>query len=216
MQPYAAVLRAYFVRKHRQSFDKHEILLHAGTVCHDIYFLSSGFVRAYLITDDGESRIISIKGPGELVPLSTLFNPDATTIYYEAITPVTTYKAGLDDFQAAMENDAELAYAVLQTSLTVVREYQQRLENLEIKDARRRIVYRLLFLRRKFGEIADRGLQHVIGVPINYQDLADAVNISRETANRVVSKLVAEGVVEKRRNKVVLRDWSRLRNIIGH
>lgn len=208
-QDHVAALKRYFDGAPIDAYQRCEVILQAGSSYEHIYFIESGVIKAYTINDDGECRIIALKGAGELMPLVTLFAEQWSDTYYEALTAVRLKKIPKVTFQDDVIRSPELSQAVLRSAVVSMREFEARMQNLEMKDARHRIIFRLLFMLRKFGSRKE-GRGNVIGVPINYQDLADALNITRETANREFSKLIQEGLVEKRRNRVILRDYRRL------
>ena len=206
-------LRELFSTASVEHFDKSETILHAGEAPEHIWLVRSGFVKAYTISETGECRIIAIRGIDELLPLESVYSVEPSTVFYEAISPVRLRKLPKAAVESAIRSNAALMKAALMSTLTTLREYNQRLQNLEVGDARHRIVARLLYLRRRFGCVADKnGL--VLRIPVTHQDLADALNLSRETANREFSALIREGVVEKRRGAVVLKSPGRLQAIL--
>lgn len=204
-----AVLRTYFADARAKLFQKGELIIEGQSPPNKIYMVESGFVKGYSITHEGSYNLIIIKSGGDLMPLASLFDGEESQLYYEAITDVLVRPAPKDRLEKDMLNDHQLALAVAKKSLQLLRDYSSRLHNLEIADARRRIIYRLLFLSRRFGAASKKG-HHVIFAPVNHQDLADAINLTRETANRVVRQLVDEGVVLKRRDHLTIVDLTKL------
>lgn len=206
----STALKQYFRTAKVSTYAKGEIFIHAGIAPRDIMYVEAGYVKIYTIANDGSNKLITMKGPGDLLPIETLFSKNANTFFYQAMTDITMRRIPRHVFEASITNDIMLSNATLKNTLSVVRGYASRLRNLELKSARERVIYRLLYLVNQFG-LPSKDDRHIISVPINYQDLADATNVTRDTANREVSALAKEGFVEKARDLIVIQNIPRLR-----
>jgi len=66
----------------------------------------------------------------------------------------------------------------------------------------------LIYLAERFGEA--KGKEIAINVTITHHDLADSINMSRETASRSLELLFEEGLLSQDDHTFVIRDPARL------
>jgi CRP-like cAMP-binding protein len=88
-----------------------------------------------------------------------------------------------------------------------------RIRNLQLPTARERLAFRLLYLANNFGERQGSAID--IQVPIVYQDLADAVNITRETTNRIMRRFITDGLIKRTDHHMTILAIEGLRSIVG-
>jgi len=200
--PYDA-LKQYFEHCPTRLIGRGTLLLHARHTTNEILLLLSGFVRASSITPAGQTRLVALHGPDDLVPIETLFSDEPDFFFYTAVTDVSVQACSKTSLRTAAQSDLTLCTALLSRALTAARAYAVRIQNLELKNARQRIIFRLLYLTERFG-LRSQDDRWMLPLPITYQDLADAVNITRETANREVRILMKEGLVKKQRGRLVV------------
>jgi CRP-like cAMP-binding protein len=86
-----------------------------------------------------------------------------------------------------------LTQEILNQVVNVVAVYTQRIQILEFRSARGRVIAELLFFAGRFGKV--NGNQVVINAPITHQDIADSINMNRETASRALELLIEEKLI---------------------
>lgn len=188
-----------------RNYEKGEMVAMSDEKHEDIYMVKSGYVKSYTIDQTGRYNLLMINGAEDIFPVHILFNKHESGVFYEAMTPVVVAKISRESFLRAISTQPKVSLAILRKTMSALRNYRDRLENLEIAQARLRVIYRLVYLARVFG-LPSKGKHIIITVPVNYQDLADSLNMARETVNREVRQLVRQGLVMKRKNYMVLLD----------
>lgn len=202
------VLKAFFAGARPKKYAKSELILGSDQT-EKILFISSGFVKGYTLSDEGDRHILVIKGAGDLLAVTNLFTDDTSAIFYEAMTEVAVRSLSKTKYEAAVTADPALAVATLKKLIQDMRDTTRRLLNLNIPNARQRIIYRILFLAKRFGAASVKD-HEVLFVPLTYQDLADSLQLARETANRVVRDLMKEGLVVKSHGYVIITSKTKL------
>lgn len=210
-----ATLRSYFLQGRERLYQKGEVVLEGDVKSEQVAFIESGFVKAYGIGCGGNCELITMHGADELIPLTNVLMQDENPLYYEAMTDVAVHTMTKSVFEADLQANPELSMATLQQSVLLLRDVTKRVQTLEIQDSRKRIVTRLLFLLSRFGA-SSKNAREVLFAPLNYQDLADALNLTRETVNRVVRQMVQEGLVAKTRGRLIILNKSRLMQEVAY
>jgi CRP/FNR family cyclic AMP-dependent transcriptional regulator len=183
---------------------KGELVLHAEDEASDIFYIESGFIKVYSVNSRGEEYILVVYGPGEIFPSLWLPRRARRSVFYEALAPSTLLRAYPEDLEAALRANVELSFEMVERSLEQHGIFIDRINNLQYKFARERLVYCLLYLARRFGVPAGKGYE--IGLKISHQVLASNINLSRESVGRELDRLVRKGMIVINKGRIVLRD----------
>jgi CRP-like cAMP-binding protein len=176
-------------------------LVHTFDDTEKFYYIESGYIKRYLISNEGSLGIQSIYGPGYFFPLSPLFgalfgqNIIEETYYYEAMTAVQTYSLEVQTVVNTMQEDLSLypnllfeAWRRLQSNIT-------QLENTSFKSAYQKIAHGIVFLAIEFGQQDEIGPGITMDLPLVYQDIASILGLTRETVARAMSMLKSKGLI---------------------
>ena len=134
-------------------FSKEETIINGIDVPEGVYLIKRGFVKAYSVSKVGQCNLMLIHSVGEFIPLPwALDGPHTTGLFYEAMTDVTIMRTSKDKLRAAMGNNAWLSQEILKQAVSIITAYTQRIQALEFRSARGRIIAELLALAERFGE----------------------------------------------------------------
>jgi CRP/FNR family transcriptional regulator len=204
-------IAAYFNDGVSLNFTKDETIIDGLDEPEGIYLIKEGFVKAYSMSKDGHANLLLIHEAGEFVPLPWALQGSHTTgLYYEAMTDVTVLRASKSELRNAMGNNAWLSQEILKQAVNIITIYTQRIQALEFRTARGRIIAELLQLTARFGK--HQGTSIIIDAPITHQDLADSINMTRETASRALELLFKEGLVTQTERLFVVVDLPKLQS----
>lgn len=175
-----------------------------------IFLIKEGFVKAYSTSHDGHTNLLLIHEAGEFMPLPWALDGIHTTgLSYKAMSKVIAIKSSKDKLHGAMGNNMWLTQEILNQAVNVIALYTQRIQTLEFRSARGRVIAELLFFAKRFGK--SHGVQIRIEAPITHQDIADSININRETASRALELLTEEGLIGQEDHLFIIRNISKLR-----
>ena len=164
-------------------------------------YLKSGFVKRYLISNDGSYGVQVIYGPEDMFPITLAFsavfnrniNESPETYYYEAMTDVELYTIDEATLNEAIQKDPELYKDLFGICGVRLHSTLHGLENLTLSNSYHRVAHEILFLAKKFGAKKAKGTE--IQVQLTHQDLADILSLTRET--------VSTAMVQLRKNKLI-------------
>lgn len=112
-----------------------------------------------------------------------------------------------------MGNNSWLSQEILKQTVDIITVYTQRIQTLEFRTARERIIAELLYLSERFG--VRSGTEVLIDAPITHQDIADSINMTRETASRALELLFKEGLMGQKDHLFTVLDVHKLRNALN-
>lgn len=199
-------LDAFFQESPRISFQKKQILLgpqdHPGV----FYYLESGSVRSYSITEWGEEKLGVIYRPGEIFPLLYIFDRKPLTRTYEALEQISVRKCRVDDFVTFVQDSRDALIELASNAADLMSVFSDRIDVLEYTKAYARTIAFLLHCAKRFGVPQKNGTGCLIDVPISHRDIASGIATARETATRELQKLERKKLISHHRNLIVITD----------
>lgn len=198
-------IKQLFSRGQPMFFGKGDIILGNEPVPNGVYYITSGYVKVYTISDDGDEYLHIIYGHGEIFPVIWAYlgaTPDG--MFYQAISDTVLWRISREWFHKFASTDVELGYEL---SLQLARQFQvysDRVDNLEYKKAIERVAYRLLFLAGRFGRRS--GNEVTIDAPITHELFANSVNLARETVSRQLEILTQAHIIRSTGRHIVIQD----------
>lgn len=158
-------------------------------------YIESGYAKKYLILNDGNVRAQIIYGPGDIFPLTIvfkeLFGQDLYTgpevYYYETMSKAELITISKQKMVECIAADAGLYKDLFSEAGRRLYCNMQRLENLSLPTAYKRVAHQILCYADEFGEKKIKGTK--IKVPLTQQDLADVLSTTRETVSLCMGEL---------------------------
>jgi CRP-like cAMP-binding protein len=199
------LIRKFFTMGRPHTFKRGEIMLGNDLEPDGVYFISSGYVKIFTISDSGDEYLHIIYGHGEIFPIIWAYlgtAPDGE--FYQALVDTVTWRISRDWFTRLIQANPNLGYAL---SLQLARQFQvftDRVDNLEYRKASERVAYRLVFLASRFG--IRSGNRITIDVPLTHDTFANSINLARETVSRQIELLEKEHIIETLPQHFVILD----------
>jgi len=101
----------------------------------------------------------------------------------------------------------------MKQTVNIISVLKQRIQVLEFRSARGRVIAELLFLSERFGE--KHGKDVLINAPITHQDIADSINMTQETASRALELLFKEGLMGQKDHLFTVMDLTKLHEALS-
>lgn len=182
-----------------------------------LYLVESGYIKRYLIRNDGSLSTDLIYGPSDIFSLLLVFRIlydreilDSPEIYYyEAMTDnVTMYALNAEDLKKYVEDSPILYKDFLNEAGKRMTYETHGLENISMKDAYKRVAHQLSYYARQFGE--KNGNKVTIVPPLTHQDIADILSLTRETVSTCMTRLRKRGLINVKDRQIVVEDMEKL------
>jgi CRP/FNR family cyclic AMP-dependent transcriptional regulator len=174
-----------------------------------VFFIQDGLVKAYKTDEEGHEQIVSLLQTGDMFPHTGFFNPTPYPATTEALVDTHVLTIPVHAFEQLILAMPSIAIKVIDVMGTKIRELQQKLQQFSGHDVHGRILFFLLQLADKHGEV--KGSRVHIELPMTNQELANAIGTSRETVNRLLNQLKKQRILETHRSEIIILDKDALK-----
>ncbi|HET9755477.1 MAG TPA: Crp/Fnr family transcriptional regulator [Candidatus Limnocylindrales bacterium] len=197
-------------------FRKGETIFHAGDPGDALFIVSDGAVKITIPSDEGsEPAILTTIGPGGFFGELSLLDGAPRSATAVALDPTATHVLRRDAFDALVDSEPALRRALLVTLAGEIRRLTAQVEDLHFLDLPGRLARHLLRTLaigdgRDPAEADTLVGEHRLSWPYTQAELAGMIGASRQSVNRLLADLVAEGLVRFDGDELVIPDASRL------
>ncbi len=193
-------------------YKKGEILFRDKEKVHVFYFLLSGYVSLYKISNNHEKKVIFICKAGDMLN-EVMIQKEYASIYAESLSECTVLAIEKKKLRSLMAKDYQLAEAMMESMATKIRRLYRQLKNTP-NSVRldHQLASKIWKLGRDFGVETEQGIEIQFDVTISF--LAEMLGTKRETVSRQFRKLSELQIVSLNRRKLRIMDLERLEELI--
>jgi CRP-like cAMP-binding protein len=201
---------SHFNEGSTEVFSKGNILVQGDETPSGVFFINSGYVKAYSVSQLGQQNLLLIQGANEIMPLPwALDGPQKLGIFYEAMSEVKVFRTSKNSLRSAMGINSWLTEQIMRQLVNTFTVYAQRIQSLGYRIPRERVIACLLDLATRFGNQTP-GHHIIIEAPVTHQDIADSINMTRETASRALEQLTKDGLLMQNDHLFIINDEEKL------
>ncbi len=166
-----------------RQYPRGQIIMYAGDEPLHAYMVKSGAVKIYDINDNNEEKVLHIGGPGAILPAVYLFGQaPQTATFYATLMDCELYMLPIEEFNARLLQNNDLALACVRWFAGEVREMMIRMASLQKSDTKERLLVTLWYLARLHTQPLKNSWCRV-NFPVTHQLLADMIGVSRESTS---------------------------------
>lgn len=190
----AAELAAVAALVGERRCERNAVIFHEGDPVETIFFIVSGLVKVFTLTDDGREQTINLLRPGEFFPHVGFLEggrTPATAVALEESRLAAIRRTELLDLVA---RDGRIAVAMLKAMGRRITALQRRVKDLAHRDLPARVALTLLRLAEEHGTPRPTGAT-ALGLHLTHQELANLIGAARESVSRALGDLRREGAL---------------------
>lgn len=202
----------FFASYPLKSIDEGQVIIQAGNQPSGIYFIESGEVRQYDISERGEEVVVNVFKTGAYFPMSWAVNKEPNQYFFEASTDSSIRIAPPDEVTGLLRKNPDILYDLLRRVFIGTEVLQRRMAHLMAGDANSRTLFELIVQCRRFGQLQPDG-SYIL--PIHEQELARRAGLSRETTNRILTKLKKAGLLGVTHKALSVRNLAEIERELG-
>ena len=202
------VLQAVASRLRVRRFRRNEVIFHQGDAGDSLHIIASGSVKIVLPSAEGDEAIIATLRPPDFFGELALLDGQPRSATATAVDPVETLALSRSTFLELLNAHIELRDALLSALVAELRRLTGHVEELHFLDLAGRLARRLVELSGQTapganGEIA-------LDWPYTQSDMAAMIGGTRQSVNKLLGSLIADGLVRIDREQLVITDLAAL------
>ena len=180
---------------HRVHFGGQDYLVREGHARTHFHVVRSGYVKLTSILSSGRTQITGLRGSGQLVGFAwegTVYPYTAT-----ALTPIIACRIAHKAVLQVLQKESAVTLRVLERLAEELAQARTLIRDIGGRNARQRIASFILSLCPPEIKVAS-----TLPLPLRRQEMAELLGLSRETVSRVISDLMADGLIVVARGRV--------------
>lgn len=197
----------------RFSVAARDIIYRQGDPSTSLFFIESGTVKLSFIDPTGKRVSLPPRGPGDMFGELSLVGERTRSHHAEALQESVIIQVPRERFLAFVRPQPELLLQLLEVLGQRIRELEGLVQDLAFRDIESRLSRQLLLLSSEYGIKTKNGI--LIGFRLTHRDLAEMIGSARENTTMALNRLARQGLLDKRRYQIVIKDIERLREKCG-
>ena len=173
-----------------------------------LFVIHRGKVKFGTGAADGREMTLNLLGPGAIFGEIAFADGGDRTADVVAVENSELLALDRRELVPLMQNEPEVMLRIMEMLAARVRWVSEAFEDAAFLELPARLAKRLLFLAQHFGLDTPRG--RALAVKLSHKELANHMNVTRESVNRLIQKWRRDGIIDQERGFVVLIDAARL------
>lgn len=206
-------LKRRFTRRQGRRYRKGDVIYQPGDLDDSLYYIHSGKVKLAYLDESGRKLTLTILGEGEIFGEMVLIGRRERDLLAQVLQDAVIYEIERGRFLELLREKPELALEVMELFGRRTQEIERKLEDLVFKDIPTRLSRQILKLIEEHGVKTREGVQ--IDFKITHKELADLIGSARENTTSALNRLAREGILDKRRYRIIVKDEERLKEKSG-
>ena len=184
----------------RRTFDKGDMVFHAGDPADSLHLVTKGRFAIRIATPLGDSITIGVRGPSENFGEMALVDPGAhRSATVQALEPAETQAVHYPEFERLRAQHPQISQVLIAFLAGSLRRQNQLLLESHHLPAERRLLRRLAELAVTYADANG-------AIELTQDELAQMAGTSRATVNRVLRDEERQGTLELRRGRTIVVD----------
>lgn len=190
-------------------FKKGDLIFSTGDQGNRLLIVNKGTMKVYNYTKDGKEQILYLLTEGDYLGDINLFKESIMPYYASALDELSLCTLSRNDFKDLLLDNPEINIKMLNYAYERITDLERLVQTLTTKDVDVKIATLLTNLYPTFGIKKDNGIE--INLPINREDMANYLGLTRETVSRSLTHLQTEGIITMLGNKkIIINDYPSL------
>jgi CRP/FNR family transcriptional regulator len=188
---------------------KKEILFGEGEEAKGFYAILSGKVKLYKISPEGKEQILHIVSAPDAFAEAALFLEGSYPAFAEALADSQLLFFPKRDFIQLIERNPQLSINMIVSLSHFLRRFASLIEELSLKEVSSRVAKYLIDLSLKSAKEGKNPRE--VDLDLSKNQLASKLGTISETLSRTLTKMKAKGIIDVKKNRIVILNQGALR-----
>ncbi len=202
----------FFSRYPLRKYEDHQIIIQGGDNPNFAFYLVSGNVRQYDISNNGNEVVVNVFKEGSFFPLSWIINKTPNLYFFDCLGPIEVRLAPINEILEFIRSNADVSFNIVSRLLSGSIGIQRRMAHLMASSGYIRILFELTIECRRFCKKQKDG---TLVLSMSENELAKRSGLSRETVSHELNKLKKIGLVEIGRKDILIKDFNKIEEALG-
>jgi CRP/FNR family transcriptional regulator len=180
------------------------VIFAEGDLPQGIYCICSGYVKLSISTSAGQTAIVDVAGPGDILGLRALLSGKPHALTAEALEEARFGFIQKDGFLDFLSRNVDVSLRLAQKLAAQLYQAYQEMSDIGLKRSDERLVELLLRLSQSYGEETPEGIQ--LRIKLSQEELAEMIGTSRRNLSRSLTKLKRLGIIATHRRALIILD----------
>lgn len=204
-------IESFFSKGTTLRYKKGDFLIRADDSINFIYYLKNGYVRQYLLTEDGQETTIHIFRPSSFFPIAIVIAKLNNPFNFEALSDIEVKRQSMDKVLEFVRKNQDVMFDLTTRFARGLIGLAQRVENLSFESAKKRLILFLLYLVKRFGIFSKKEPNGItIDLKLTHSHIASWIGTSRETTSKQIEELISLGAVGKNGRFIIVKSIKKL------
>lgn len=189
-------------------YKKNQVLFVEGEASRSLYFILSGRVKVYRLSDDGREQILHLLSDGDPIAVVPFFDGGTYPANAEVMTDSEIAFLRVEDFERVARANPTILLRMMRILAQRLRRAQEEIASLALKDVSSRLAGTLLELARRHGEQVQGYTQ--VDLQLSRQELGNLIGATRETTTRLLHQFQRDKAIRIDGSVITILDKRRL------
>lgn len=201
-------LEGFFGEKcHSRSYTKGDMIYEEGTITNYLYYIERGKVQIVKKGMHNKEYYCGYCMAGEFFGFTALM--EAPSEYnFKALTNCSIYLIDISNIEKIFEHDHELHKYIKYILVNKIRVLTRRQSNIIAGSCKQVFSNFILEQMYQFGKLDKEG-NILISLDISLMEIAEVLNMTRETLSRIISDMKKSNVIESKRRTFTILDLNK-------
>jgi CRP/FNR family transcriptional regulator, cyclic AMP receptor protein len=200
----------FYEKAYQRFYHKHSIIHSPGDPTNLIYYIETGRVKIYNISESGKEVIFRFCHPGSLFGLAEVCGGERREVYAEAMEDSRVLGLERGYFTQLIRKNPEFSTAVFSILGQRLRQAHRAIQSLAIQDISERLAYLLLKLTALHSHCDAEG---TIGYKLTHQEMANMIGATRSTVTEIINYFKEKGYIAYINGIITIPDPENLREL---
>ena len=191
-----------------KQYVKGEIIYQADNLTDTIYFIKQGTVKLTYADMSGRKITLNVFRQGDVFGETALIGEKRRTLTAQALQKSQVYAINSQRILNLIEKKPLFGFELIALFCQRTRELECKLEDIVFQQVPTRLSRQLVQLAREHGKETEEGTE--INFKLTHSELADMIGCARENTTTALNRLSREGIIDKHRYRIIVKDHERL------
>src|SRR5258708_18119760 len=195
-----------------RSYNPRDNIFREGDVGNEMYIIQSGRVKITKQLKDGVEKTLVILGPGDFFGEMAVIDKDVRSANASAVDASRLIALDEEVFEMHMQTNPKIVKKILKNLTSRLRDANQQIANLMIKDANRLVANTILLVVHKHGQEVPGGI--TMDISFNVQELSKMCGLDFPKTQEIVDKLIKAKVISLSGDTIIVTSLDSLEKFI--